>query len=93
MPPTGNSPKLEANHIVMRILKNIRRKIAAYERAEEKNDVETMILNQLSEEEQNFVKSQARLEEDAQQEEHTETVLQDVPLDKLLEMYNDFRKN
>jgi hypothetical protein len=75
----------------MRILKNIRRKVASYERAEEKHDVETMILNQLSEEEQAFIKAQAALDEDAPQEDHNETVLQDIPIDKLLEMYRDFR--
>lgn len=92
MPPKGDSPKQTANFLVMKILKNIQRKVAKFERAEEIGDVEEMLLNQLSPEEQAFLQAQSKLEDDAP-EEQTGAVLDGISTKDLLKMYEDFHKN
>ena len=92
MAPNKDSPKATANFLVMRILKNIQRKIGKFERAEDKGDVEGMLLNQLSPEEQSFLQSQSKIEEGAE-EEPTSAVLDGISTKDLLKMYDDFRKN
>ena len=92
MAPKGDSPKATANHLVLRILKNIQRKVGKFERAEEEGDVEGMLLNQLSPEEQSFLQSQSKIEEGAE-EEPTSAVLDGISTKDLLKMYDDFRKN
>ena len=91
MPPKGDSPKALSNFITMRILKNIRKKVDAFERAQEAHNVEEMILNQLSEEEQRFLSNQAKLEEPDSLDEQAGTVLEDLSLKDLMKMYEDFR--